>query len=92
MTDFLKEQLEIYFTENPLDADKICAQVLINKRSRETAESTRLNIKKKLTGTIDISNRVEKFINCRSKDAEKRELFIVEGDSAPTSCRLARSA
>lgn len=92
MTDFLKEQLEIYFTENPLDADKICAQVLINKRSRETAESTRLNIKKKLTGTIDISNRVEKFINCRSKDAEKRELFIVEGDSAQTSCRLARSA
>ena len=92
MTDFLKEQLEIYFTENPMDADKICAQVLINKRSRETAESTRLNIKKKLTGTIDISNRVEKFINCRSKDVQKRELFIVEGDSAQTSCRLARSA
>ncbi len=92
MTDFLKQSLEIYFAENPMDAEKICAQVLANKRSRETAENTRISIKKKLTGNIDISNRVEKFINCRSKDVTRRELFIVEGDSAQTSCRLARSA
>ncbi|MHC1693708.1 MAG: toprim domain-containing protein [Eubacteriales bacterium] len=92
MTEFLKNQLEVYFTENPADAEKIAGQILINKRSRENAESARINIKKKLTATLDISNRVEKFVNCRTKDATVRELYIVEGDSALTSCKLARDS
>ena len=92
MTEFLKHNLEIYFAENPADAERIASQVLINKRSRETAESARLNIRKKLTGTLDIANRVEKFVNCRSKDPDVRELYIVEGDSALTSCKLGRAA
>jgi len=92
MTAFLKEQLEIWFAENPTEADKLTAQALINKRSRETAESTRLNLKKKLAVSTDLSNRVEKFVSCRSKDPEVRELYIVEGDSAMTSCKLARDA
>lgn len=92
MTDFLKHQLEVYFAENPAEADRFAGQVLINKRSRETAESTRLNLKKKLTGSIDIANRVDKFVNCRTKDPNIRELYIVEGDSALTSCKLGRAA
>jgi len=92
LTNFMKAQLEVYFAENPLEAERIAAQVLINKHSRETAENTRLNIKKKLTGTIDIANRIEKFVNCRSKDPNVRELYIVEGDSALTSCKLGRAA
>ncbi|MFI3254253.1 MAG: toprim domain-containing protein [Eubacteriales bacterium] len=92
MTEFLRSQLEVYFIENPLDADKICEQVLINKRSRETAEKTRLNIKKKLSGSLDISNRVQKFVDCRSKDVAQRELYIVEGDSAMGACKLSRDA
>jgi DNA gyrase subunit B len=92
MNDFLRYNLEIYFLENPTQAEIIANQVLVNKRSRESAESTRLNIKKKLSGTIDIANRVEKFVNCRSKDPNVRELYIVEGDSALTSCKLGRSA
>ena len=92
MTDFLKEQLEYFFAENPIDADKICAQVLVNKRSREQAESTRLNLKKKLAVSTDVASRVEKFVACRSKDPDVRELFIVEGDSAMTSCKMARDA
>ncbi len=91
MTEFLKEQLEIYFLENPREADILCAQVLVNKRSRETAESTRLNLKKKLTASVDVSNRVEKFVTCRTKDPDIRELFIVEGDSALSSCKLGRN-
>ena len=93
MVEMLRHNLEIYFIENPIEAEKIGAQVLINKRSREQAESARINIKAKLNANpSDISSRVEKFVGCRSKDPERRELYIVEGDSAMTSCKLGRDA
>jgi DNA gyrase subunit B len=92
MTDFLKEKLEIYFIENKTEAERVGEQVLINKRSREQAERARLNIKKKLSGNLDIVNRVQKFVDCRSRDAEAREIYIVEGDSALGACKLSRDA
>lgn len=92
MAEFFRENLEIYFIEHKAEADRIAEQVLINKRSRETAEKTRLNIKKKLTGGIDITSRIQKFVDCRTKDTEKRELYIVEGDSALGACKLSRNA
>ncbi len=92
MTEFLRSNLEIYFIENPFDAEKIAEQVLLNKRSREKAEEARLNVKKKLSGSVDIANRIQKFVDCRSKDPEKREIYIVEGDSALGSVKLSRDA
>ncbi|HBR02619.1 MAG TPA: DNA topoisomerase, partial [Ruminiclostridium sp.] len=79
ITDFLKQQLEIYLIENKEEAEKIAAQVLVNKRSRESAEKARIDVKKKLGGSMDISARVKKFVDCRSKDIARRELYIVEG-------------
>lgn len=92
MTEFLKHTLEVYFIENPDEAQKICAQVLVNKQSREHAEKTRLSIKKTLGSQIDIANRVDKFVDCRTRDVARRELYIVEGDSAMGAVKTSRDS
>ena len=92
MTVFFKEQLQVWFLENRQDAERAAEQILVNKRARESAEKTKSNVKKKLSGTVDIANRVQKFVDCRSRDTGLRELYIVEGDSALGSVKLSRDA
>ncbi len=92
MNTFFREQLHVYFLENSAEAQKIADQVLVNKRARESAEKAKISVKKKLSGSIDIANRVQKFVDCRSRDTDKREIYIVEGDSALGSVKLSRDA
>ena len=92
MTEFFRSRLQVYFLENKAEADRIADQVLVNKRARETAEKAKISIKKKLSGNLDIANRVQKFVDCRTRDASRRELYIVEGDSAMGSVKMSRDA
>ena len=92
MTAFLREQLQVWFLENKQEADRAAEQILVNKRARESAEKTKSNVKKKLSGTVDIANRVQKFVDCRIRATSRRELDIVEGDSALGSVKLSRDA
>jgi DNA gyrase subunit B len=92
MTAFFKDKLMVWFLENKQEADRSCEQILINKRARESAERTKSNVKKNLSVKVDIANRVQKFVDCRSRDTDKRELYIVEGDSALGSVKLSRDA
>jgi len=91
MRDILDNFFASYSIENKSEMDLIAKHVLVSKKVREHSEKTRLDIKKKLSGTVNnLSNRVDGFVNCKSKDNTKTELYLVEGKSALGSTKMGR--
>lgn len=86
MKDVLSSFFEPYIIENKEDMDTIVSQVLANKRSREKAEKTRVDVRKKLSKKNNsITSKIEGYYPPKSKNKEERILAICEGRSALSS-------
>lgn len=92
MTEFLKTQLTVICKENKTQMIKVANQLLLNKRSRETSENTRLEIRKKFENKEDLVNgRPLKLVPCKSKNPDEIKCYILEGDSAKGIAERARN-
>lgn len=86
LNELLRNSLQVFFTENPLEAEKVVTQVLANKRSREKADRTRIDVRKQLSKKKNtIASKIEGYYPPKSKKKEERILAICEGKSALSS-------
>jgi len=91
-TEFVYRNMRKWI-ETDSQSDKILTEIITNKEAREAADRVTKKVVQSLSkGITGIGNKPDKFVDCKSKDAYEREIFIVEGDSALGSCKLSRNA
>ena len=89
VSQILGEAMERFFAEHPSDAKIIIEKCLLAQRARIAAKKARETVRKSPLGGLGFAS---KLADCRCKEPEKSELYIVEGDSAGGSAKSGRNS